>query len=62
MQHILFDVQDPRELGYYELVDSEEALRLTVEWQRENPPENSNGHKFDYAAEDAVLQELTREL
>jgi len=63
MQHILFDTSKiRRELGYYELVDSEEALRLTVEWQREIPPENSNGHKFDYAAEDAVVRALAHEL
>jgi nucleoside-diphosphate-sugar epimerase len=58
-QHIIYDTSKiRRELGYYELVDAEEALRLTVGWQRENPPHNGNHGRFDYEAEDAALRGL----
>ena len=46
------------ELGYMEVVPQEEALRRTVEWQRANPPEKYDPNEFDYAAEDAILDEL----
>ncbi len=56
-QHILFDTSKiRRELGYYELVDPDEALRLTVEWERNTPPSTFDAARFDYAAEDAVLK------
>lgn len=42
------------ELGYSEVVEHEEGLRRTVEWERANPPK-ANPTAFDYAAEDAVL-------
>ncbi len=32
------------------------ALALTVAWQRENPPATVDLDKFDYEAEDEVLQ------
>lgn len=40
------------QLGYVEAVDFEEALQRTIEWERANPPADSN---VDYAAEDEVL-------
>ena len=43
------------ELGYKEVVSLEEALRRTVTWEREYPPEEVNPAKFDYAAEDEVV-------
>jgi SAM-dependent methyltransferase len=43
-----------RELGYAETVGREEALRRTVEWEREHPPESVDPASFDYAAEDAA--------
>ena len=43
------------ELGYSEIVSSEEALRRTVEWERANPPEKIDPAEYDYASEDAVL-------
>jgi hypothetical protein len=49
------------ELGYYDLVPTEEALRRTVEWLVANPPEAGGfteqllGDPFDYAAEDALV-------
>ena len=42
------------ELGYEEVVPLEEALRRTVAWEREHPPEVDPG-KFDYEAEDEVV-------
>jgi nucleoside-diphosphate-sugar epimerase len=61
-QHILFSTTKiRRELGYYELIDAEEALRRTVEWQRDNPPAHFGDTEFDYEAEDAALRALERE-
>jgi nucleoside-diphosphate-sugar epimerase len=41
------------ELGYRESVTVEEAIRETVQWERENPPSMPLA-QFDYAAEDAA--------
>jgi nucleoside-diphosphate-sugar epimerase len=46
------------ELGYAERLPREEALRRTVDWQRNNPPEPIDASRFDYEAEDALLKEL----
>jgi nucleoside-diphosphate-sugar epimerase len=43
-----------QELGYRESVIRKEAIRRTIAWERANPPEEFNPHKFDYAAEDAA--------
>lgn len=43
------------ELGYEEVVPLREALRRTVTWEREHPPEEVDAAKFDYAAEDEVV-------
>jgi nucleoside-diphosphate-sugar epimerase len=48
-----------RELGYEETFSREEALRRTVAWEREHPPE-VDPTLFDYAAEDAALARLNR--
>lgn len=57
-QHILFDTTKiRRELGYEELTDPDEAIRLAAEWQRDNPPTSYDMARFNYAAEDAVLKE-----
>ena len=45
-----------RELGYRERVPSDECIRRTIEWERENPPPQINLDQFDYPAEDAVLR------
>jgi nucleoside-diphosphate-sugar epimerase len=45
-----------RELGYEERVSLDEALKLTIEWERENPPAEINPAQFNYAAEDAALE------
>jgi nucleoside-diphosphate-sugar epimerase len=42
------------ELGYREPVTLADSLRLTIEWERANPPA-LNASLFDYAAEDAAL-------
>lgn len=49
-----------RQLGFAETVSREEAIRRTVEWERENPPEEVDAEEFDYAAEDAALASLDR--
>ena len=38
-----------------EVVQQEQALRRTVEWQWANPIETYDPKEFDYAAEDAAL-------
>jgi nucleoside-diphosphate-sugar epimerase len=43
------------ELGFDEIVDPEEGLRRTVEWELAHPDERLTDQDFDYAAEDAVL-------
>ena len=48
-----------RELGYAEVVEPDEALRRTIEWERAHPPESIDPAQFDYAAEDAALSRLT---
>jgi len=46
-----------RELGYSESVPFEAGLRRTIEWERANaPPQDPK--QFDYAAEDAALEQL----
>jgi nucleoside-diphosphate-sugar epimerase len=44
-----------RELGYAEVVAEREALRRTIAWEREHPPDDVDPATYDYAAEDAVL-------
>ena len=43
------------ELGYEEPVAIEEAIRQTIRWEREDPPEVAFLAQFDYAAEDAAV-------
>lgn len=43
------------ELKYSERVGPPEALRRTIEWERENPPETLDPERWDYAAEDRLL-------
>ncbi len=44
-----------RELGYVEPVAIDEAIRRTVDWQRENAPAVEFLAQFDYMAEDAAV-------
>jgi nucleoside-diphosphate-sugar epimerase len=43
------------ELGYEEPVAIHEAIRQTIRWERETPPEVALLAQFDYAAEDAAV-------
>ena len=43
------------EVGYVEPVPLDEALRRTVEWERENPPQHVDTAQYDYAAEDEAI-------
>ena len=57
-QHWVVDSTKIRsDLGYGEIVPEHEALERTVEWQLANPPE-VDPIKFDYDAEDAILDAL----
>lgn len=54
-QHLVGDSSRIREeLGYSERVPRVEALRRTVAWERENPPENPMAG-IDYAREDELI-------
>jgi nucleoside-diphosphate-sugar epimerase len=58
-QHILYDTEKiRRELGYYEIVPTDVALRSTIDWQRDNLPAQMDESSFDYEAEDAALKGL----
>jgi nucleoside-diphosphate-sugar epimerase len=55
-QHWIADITRLREeLGVADSIGREEAVRLTVAWDRDNPPPGPTPHGFDYAAEDAAL-------
>lgn len=57
-QHLVVDTTRIREeLGYDESVSRDEALRRTVAWERVHPPDAVDPGQFDYAAEDAVIEE-----
>jgi nucleoside-diphosphate-sugar epimerase len=57
--HLFSDTSCIRaELGYKERVERDVAIRQTVAWERENPPAEIDTAQYDYAAEDAVLEEL----
>jgi len=44
-----------KKLGYDEVVDFDEALARTIEWERSNPPKEIAPGDFDYKKEDAAL-------
>jgi nucleoside-diphosphate-sugar epimerase len=44
------------ELGYVEEIPLAEALRRTIAWETEHPPENFDPRQFDYADEDLILR------
>ena len=49
-----------QELGYAERVPLEVGMARTIEWERANPPAEIDPKQFDYAAEDAALEQLRR--
>jgi hypothetical protein len=58
-QHwIMSSARIREELGYSEPVSAEAAVAKTIEWERANPPEQVDPKQFDYAAEDAALEQL----
>jgi nucleoside-diphosphate-sugar epimerase len=55
-QHLVTSSERIRsELGYRELVESDEAILRTIAWEQQNPPNTIPTQQFDYAAEDAAL-------
>lgn len=57
--HLVSDTSRIRiEMGYKERVGRDVALMQTVAWERENLPAEIDPKQFDYAAEDAALEEL----
>ncbi len=44
-----------KELGYAELVEFDEAMRRTIDWERKNPPAKVDPEEFNYDAEDAAV-------
>jgi nucleoside-diphosphate-sugar epimerase len=59
-QDIVVDSSRIREeLGYKERIDLDEAFRRTIDWERAHPPTEIDPKDFDYAAEDAILAELS---
>jgi hypothetical protein len=62
-QHWITDSTRIRtELGYTEIVERREALRRTIIWERENPPEAvteiGQAKLLDYQDENAILANL----
>jgi nucleoside-diphosphate-sugar epimerase len=43
------------ELGYREITRADEAMKRTIEWERENQPESLDPELFNYSAEDELL-------
>ena len=59
-QDLTFDtVRIRNELGYEEKILPAEAMRRTVAWEREHPPEVIDPTAFDYTAEDAALKTVS---
>lgn len=57
-QYVVDSSRIRKELGYAEVVQFEEALRRTIEWERANPPAKVDSKEFNYDAEDAVISKL----
>jgi nucleoside-diphosphate-sugar epimerase len=58
-QHVVVSSERIRtELGYEELIEIEEAIRRTIDWELRNPPRTINPQQFDYSAEDTALANM----
>jgi nucleoside-diphosphate-sugar epimerase len=62
-EYVIDSMRIREELGYREVVDPEEAMRRTIEWERANPPGPDYPHpehvdRFDYQAEDEAIARL----
>jgi nucleoside-diphosphate-sugar epimerase len=56
-QHWVVDTTRIRsELGYEEPIVREEAIRRTIAWEREHPPQVIDPARFDYEAEDEAVR------
>ena len=56
-QHWIGDTTRIREeLGFRETSTREEAIRRTIECERDNPPTGFSAHQIDYASEDEALR------
>lgn len=56
-QHLTIDSDEFRsKFNWTETTPRDKALAMTVAWQRENPPETVDRDKFDYEAEDELLE------
>ncbi len=59
--HLVMDsARIRKELGYMEPLALEQALERTIDWERSHPPEYLDPNRFDYAAEDAALEQIER--
>ena len=59
-QHVVASSERIRsELSYRELVGSDDAIRRTIAWEQQSPPNNIHQQQFDYPAEDAALAKTT---
>jgi nucleoside-diphosphate-sugar epimerase len=45
-----------QQIGYQEIVSTDDALARTIAWERANPPPQFDAAQFDYAAEDEILE------
>jgi nucleoside-diphosphate-sugar epimerase len=55
-QHVVVSSERIRsELNYRELIETHEAIRRTIAWEQQNPPQTVNSQQFDYVSEDAAL-------
>ena len=46
-----------KEVGYEEVVEFDEAMRRTIDWERKNPPAIVDPAEFNYEAEDTAVSE-----
>lgn len=54
-QHLIGNsVRIRKELGFAEPIQTDEAIRRTIDWEQANPPTGPTFHQFDYSAEDAA--------
>jgi nucleoside-diphosphate-sugar epimerase len=44
------------ELGYKEVIPTHEAIKITIDWELKNPPENIDPDAYDYKTEDEILK------
>ncbi len=45
-----------RELNFKEIVSGKEAIKKTIDWERENQPATIDAKDFDYKTEDKIVK------